>query len=110
MKNRALKFKNDRFKRVRGSYSRWLLIFCEKCKKPLLTYQKDGPGILKRLYIDRIVNPEFYGKDLVCKKCKTLIGIRVIYQKEKRPAYRLFAGAIGKQIINADRMLWAIGR
>jgi len=66
-----------------------------------MTYQKDGPGILKRLYLDRIVPSEFSptGKNLICKKCKTLIGIPMIYEKEKRKAYRLFAGTVEKKVI-----------
>lgn len=56
--------------------------------------------MLKRLYLDRIVEQEVkQAKNLVCKKCKTLIGIRMIYKKENRAAYRLFAGAVEKKII-----------
>lgn len=96
-------FKNDRFKKARGGYSRWLLISCEKCKNKILFYQKDGPGILKRLYLDRIiVSKNFSDKNLTCKKCKTVLGARTIYKKENRPAYRLFVGAVGKKIIKED--------
>jgi len=49
-----IKFKSDIFKKNRGGYSRWLLLNCEKCKNPIATYQKDGPGMLKRLYLDRM--------------------------------------------------------
>ena len=70
-------------------------------------YQKDGPGILKRLYFDRIVSPaDLLGKkNLECKKCQALLGIRMIYQKENRPASRLFVGAIEKKIIKDDKVI-----
>jgi hypothetical protein len=100
-----LAFKSDRFKKNRGGYSRWLLLSCEKCKNPILFYQKDGPGILKRLYIDRIVDGKnFVDKNLVCKECKTVLGIKIVYQKENRQAYRLFAGAIEKKVIKGDEL------
>ena len=99
------KFKDDKFKKSRGGYSRWLLIYCEKCNAQLLIYQKDGPGILKRLYYDRILAPLVRsGKTLVCKKCKAILGVSVIYKKEKRPAYRLFAGAVGKKVISQQQI------
>ena len=93
-------FKNDKYKKNRGGYSRLLSLTCDKCKTPIFLYQKDGPGMLKRLYLDRIIAKEkISGKNLICNKCKMLLGIRIIYQKENRPAYRLFAGAVGKKIV-----------
>ena len=81
-------FKNDKYKKNRGGYSRLLLLSCDKCEKPISFYQKDGPGILKRLYLDRIIGSEILtDKNLVCKKCKTLLGIRIIYKKENRPIF-----------------------
>lgn len=50
-----LSFKSDRFKKNRGGHSRWLLLHCEKCSQAIATYQKDGPGILKRLYLDWLI-------------------------------------------------------
>jgi ribosomal protein S27AE len=68
---------------------------CGKCGEFLFEYQKDGPGILKRLYLDRI-RKELKQKNLTCPNCKQLLGIATIYKKENRPAYRLFAGALVK--------------
>lgn len=102
-----LTLKSDRFKKNRGGYSRWLSLSCEKCKSRLMIYQKDGPGILKRLYLDRIVSLSGL-KDkekLECKKCKTVLGIRTIYKKENRLAYRLFAGAVEKRIVKGDKTI-----
>jgi hypothetical protein len=96
-----LTLKNDKYKKARGGRSCWLELSCEKCKNKIVTYQKDGPGILKRLYIDRMIGKNIpTGKDLTCSKCKTLLGVWIIYKKENRPAYRLFAGAVEKKVIS----------
>jgi len=101
-------FKSDRFRKNRGGSSRWLLLHCEKCNNSIAVYQKDGPGILKRLYLDRILLPAILkdknNKNLACKKCKTSLGVRYIYEKENRQAYRLFAGAVGKKIVKGDEL------
>lgn len=95
-------FKNDKYKKKRGGYSRLLKISCEKCSSHICFYQKDGPGNLKRMYIDRINNPAISTarKDLRCPRGH-LIGVKMIYKKEKRPAFRLFVDAIVKNIINS---------
>ncbi|OGZ57379.1 MAG: hypothetical protein A3F94_00515 [Candidatus Spechtbacteria bacterium RIFCSPLOWO2_12_FULL_38_22] len=105
MNNKDIKLKNDKFKKSRGGYSRWLLISCEKCKNSMFTYQKDGSGILKRLYFDRIVglDSKNFG-NLICRKCRIVIGTPIIYKKEHRKAYRLFVGAIEKKIINENKI------
>jgi len=104
-----IKLKQDKYKKVRGGYSRFLEIKCEKCSNVIAIYQKDGPGPLKRMYADRIFSPEKLSKlqnkknkkipNLVCSKCKQVIGIPYIYQKEKRPAFRLFERAVTKKIV-----------
>lgn len=97
-------FKHDKFKKSRGGYSRWLLLSCAKCDGELFAYQKDGAGILKRLYLDRIHPVADLGEKLICKNCKTVLGIKMIYKKEKRPAYRLFAGAVQKKMAKGDTL------
>ena len=91
------KLKNDKYRKNRGGYSRLLDLSCSKCGAYLFSYQKDGPGILKRLYLDRIEG-KVTSKNLVCSKCKELLGVRIIYKKENRPAFRLFTGAVAKKI------------
>lgn len=94
-----IKFKNDKYKKVRGGYSRLLDISCEHCQKHLFYYQKDGPGLLKRMYLDRIINPDIDIKNnLVCPNCKKLLAVATIYEKENRQALRLFVGAVTKKI------------
>lgn len=99
-----IKFKNDKYKKARGGYSRFLDISCEHCGKHLFLYQKDGPGILKRMYIDRILEIDNLKPDsnLICPKCSTVLAVPIIYKKENRPALRLFVGAITKDIVKSN--------
>lgn len=91
--------KNDKYRKVRGGYSRILQLSCAHCGKDFAQYQKDGPGILKRLYLDRLLNHSFTATHLSCPSCKEVLGVKIIYKKENRPAYRLFAGAVSKKIV-----------
>ncbi len=90
--------KNDTYRKARGGYSRILQLSCASCGHNLFRYQKDGPGILKRLYLDRMQDYSSADK-LSCPKCKAVLGIKIIYKKENRPAYRLFVGSVAKKII-----------
>ncbi len=101
-------FKVDKFKKARGGYSRLLDIRCAKCDAHVCFYQKDGPGILKRMYIDRMLSPEKYQKysklsvknipQLTCHNCNEHLGVPMIYKKETRLAYGLFVGSVKKEI------------
>ncbi len=95
-------FKKDKYKKVRGGYSRLLQISCQKCSKQICKYQKDGPGNLRRMYIDRILENKvpIIDKNLNCSEGH-LIGIKIIYEKENRPAFRLFVDSVIKKIIKA---------
>ena len=93
--------KNDKYKKTRGGYSRFLNIFCDSCGEYLVLYQKDGPGELKRMYLDRIVAPKISpakAREFICPSCKKIIGTFYTYKKEKRPAIRLYQGSISKKI------------
>ncbi|MBU3896209.1 hypothetical protein KKG36_02775 [Patescibacteria group bacterium] len=108
---KGIEFKQDKYKKNRGGYSRLLEIKCQKCDNLIGIYQKDGPGQLKRLYIDRFFSPQnlvnlqkFSFKkisNLNCSKCGHVIGVPYIFKKESRPAFRLFAGVITKKVIKA---------
>lgn len=93
-------FKNDKFKKSRGGYSRLLEIRCQKCNKIVCHYQKDGPGNLRRMYIDRISNSDvsITGKNFSCPEGH-ILGVKIIYDKESRPAFRLFVDSVIKKII-----------
>lgn len=109
-----LKFKSDKYKKTRGGYSRLLDISCEKCGTHLFYYQKDGPGMLKRMYLDRIYGSDKYSglenkslksvPQLVCPKCGQHIGVPINYAKENRLAYRLFVGSVTKKISNVNNV------
>lgn len=96
-------FKNDKFKKSRGK-SRVLDVRCDHCETHLAYYQKDGPGMLKRMYVDRFIDSKPGGKELTCKQCERTVGVLINYKKEDRPAYRLFAGAVTKKIISKNEL------
>ena len=109
-KNNSYNFKRDRYSRSRGGYSIFLKLFCSRCKKFLLLYQKDGPGILKRLYMDRIFAPAEltdlqetdYKGNLICKHCKNIIGLSIVYEKEDRKAFHLKQESFIKKITKKE--------
>ena len=82
-------FVYDVFTERRGD-PEMLELFCAACNHPLIMYQKDGPGPLKRCYLDRIHYPKSTDQQpLKCSSCKALIGTKYIYEKEDRLAYLL---------------------
>lgn len=103
------RIKKDKYKSTRGGYSRVINVKCRKCDNVIATYQKDGPGNLRRMYLDRIFSPtELIDlqyrelkdiKPLICSKCNELIAVPYLYEKEKRKAYKVFQDAIIKELI-----------
>lgn len=91
--------KKDLYLKKRGGIYKIYKIYCENCKTFLFNYQKDGKGILKRIYFDRIDKIEKTFYEGRCYHCGINFGIPYIYAKEKRPAIRLFVGALIKKII-----------
>lgn len=101
--------KKDRRVSTRGGNSNFLDLFCSKCNQHLVLYQKDGHGQLRRIYLDRIFEPQnialLYSKmsnkveipNLKCPKCGALIGTPMIYEVEKRLAFRLIHGSFVKK-------------
>ncbi len=95
------KLKNDRYRKTRGGTSKFLTIYCINCAKPLLLYQKDGIGSLKRLYLDRILAHSTNSTCLSllqCPDCNNTIGKSYIYEKENRPAFLLLQGTFKKKV------------
>ena len=99
-------FKRDQYARARGA-SQFLNLSCAACGGFVLLYQKDGPGALLRLYLDRIFAPSpFNGwqqivelasvPNLNCPHCGALIGSPMVYQPESRLAIRLVRGTFSK--------------
>ena len=105
---RHIDWKNDTYKKARGGYARLLAVSCATCGTHLFYYQNDGPGMVKRLYLDRIYQSTVYAglqhrvlphlPQLLCPQCGEHLGMPMIYQKEQRLAFRLFAGAVTTKI------------
>ncbi len=93
-------FQRDEFQKNRGSNSRVLDVTCAHCGTHVTFYQKDGPGMLKRMYVDRFIDFTPAGNALRCASCDRELGILYTYEKETRPAYRLFVGAVDKKIVS----------
>ena len=72
-----MRFKNDAYKRSRGT-SRLLDIKCRKCENHICYYQKDGPGNLRRMYFDRVLQRDTTEKELKCEKCGEILGTKII--------------------------------
>jgi len=108
------KLKSDQYKKNRGGYSRLMDISCEGCGTHLCFYQKDGPGILKRMYLDRIYKSDSYSglehtklsklPQLICKECGRHLGMPINYEKENRSAFRLFQGSVIKKIASTKSL------
>ena len=108
MTGKSFTLKRDKYKSSRGGYSRLLDVICLKCGHVVAVYQKDGPGNLRRMYLDRIFAPERLAglqtksiKDvppLRCSECGEMLGTPYLYPKEKRPAFRLYQDAVIKRI------------
>jgi hypothetical protein len=97
---KPLKLISDKYRKARGGYSRLLNLSCEGCGKYICDYQKDGPGPLKRIYLDRILNIgklKIAGK-IVCPSCDRWLGVKSFYKKENRPCVILFQSVIKKSI------------
>lgn len=102
------KLKRDKYRTARGGYSRLLNIHCRKCKALVAAYQKDGPGSLRRLYLDRVFAPlslsALQNKQmkkigiLRCAKCREILGTPYTYLKESRKAFRLYQDAVIKRV------------
>lgn len=93
-----MKIKRDKYFRERGSSAKIINISCAKCGNLIFIYQKDGPGWLKRCYLNRIIWPENYTnvtnisqlKNLACK-CNSVLGSPIIH-KDGRIAFHLIRG------------------
>ena len=93
------KIKKDKHLEKRGGTAKIIRVVCASCKKTLFYYQKDGPGWLKRCYLNRIMAPEKWEKlqysiteekdlgNLVCN-CGEVLGSPMKH-KDDRLAFKL---------------------
>ncbi len=88
--------------------SRTFSIFCNQCTEFILRYRKEGSGSLIRIYVKQILEPEYFKQfknkklksetpHLNCPQCLQRVGIAVIHEPGKRPAYRLIKGTFIKK-------------
>ncbi len=110
MEQKQYKPRQDVYTKARGGWSTLLSIFCAKCKRNNFLYQKDGPGELKRMYLDKVIAPESFAKklsthakitdvdNLSCTNCGHLMATPMIYEKENRLAYKVVQGGMIEQI------------
>lgn len=101
--------KRDKYVNARGGNSHFLDLFCSKCNQHFALYQKDGQGRLLRMYLDRIFAPQELSllqskattnnemPNLKCLECGALIGTPMIYEAERRLAFRLIHGSFVKK-------------
>jgi len=94
----------DKYLRERGGTAKIINVSCMNCGKLFFVYQKDGPGWLKRSYINRILSPEKYSNlkkdknitkssnlsNLICE-CSEVIG-SPMQHKDGRLAFHLIRG------------------
>lgn len=100
------KFVSDQFRASRGGWSRIQSLSCNECGQFLFNYQKDGPGPLKRSYLDRIKGaPNFDERRyLRCENCGLTLGFRDVYVKENnRPVIRWAAEAVSSKVITKEK-------
>ena len=102
-------FKKDRYSRDRGGNSQFIDLYCSNCNQHLLLYQKDGPGSLLRLYLDRIFEPQELAvlqstchsksevSQLKCPRCQQLVATPMVYERENRLAFNLLRGTFSKK-------------
>lgn len=93
----------DEYLDSRGGKPHFLNLYCDHCGQHLLLYQKDNPGKLKRLYLDRIVAPKRLSElnlqsihdvpDFRCSNCNRLIAVAEKYDQEPRKVHLLLSYA-----------------
>lgn len=98
------KFQRDKYQKSRGGSSRVLDVSCGSCEMHIAYYQKDGPGLLKRMYVDRFIDSTPNEAELHCNRCDRVLGVLINYKKENRAAYRLFVGSVKKKIVSQNKI------
>ncbi len=97
-----MKIKKDKYLGARGGTAKIINVVCVKCGEKLFSYQKGGPGWLKRCYLNRILRDTKQEQikidvvdldkmeNLVCG-CGEVIGMPMKH-KDGRLAFRLIRG------------------
>lgn len=110
-----IRMKKDKYLRAKGGKAQIVNVLCTNCGKSVLLYQKDGPGWLKRCYLNRILGPRKWEElqhnlkikesndmpNLVCD-CGALIGVPMRH-KDERLAFFLKRGKFKRKKITFVR-------
>jgi len=96
--------KRDKYFRKRGGTAKIIDVSCAACGKLIFVYQKDGPGWLKKCYLNRIIEPKEYSemqKDKDIKESSDFNNLRCVCgnilgspmkHKDDRLAFHLIRG------------------
>lgn len=91
---KVIKLKKDKYLRERGGSAKIINVSCANCNKIIFVYQKDGPGWLKRCYLNRIlssnISPLPSKGNLICS-CGQILG-SLSKHKDGRQAFFLIRG------------------
>lgn len=87
---KEVKIRKDKYFKKRRGYSRIIKVKCAKCNKTLFLYQKDGPGWLKRCYLNRIISKKNF-KLTQNLRCCGVLGV-LKKHKDGRDAFQLIRG------------------
>jgi len=102
--------KKDKYFRERGGTAKIINVSCASCGKLIFVYQKDGPGWLKRCYLNRIIEPKEFAQiqkdksirepndfsNLKCN-CGNILGSPMKH-KDGRLAFHLIRGKFKRSI------------
>ncbi len=95
---------NDDYRKILGGWSQILEISCNECQNFLFFYQKDGPGDLKRCFLDRIQKIHVKPENFYCPYCNKLLGNFIPYVKhDNRPAIQWLNDLLSYRIVFDDR-------
>ena len=94
-------YTSDKYTKGRGKYVKQIEVHCANCSEYIFSYQKEGNGVLEKLFFDLILDRLSVKNNikLVCPKCDKLLGTRFIFGKEKRDAFKLYPGAVYWKIV-----------
>jgi hypothetical protein len=103
-----MEWKNDPYRQACGGSARLFAVHCATCGTHLFSYQKDGPGIVKRLYLDRIYQSQAYAgvehralqdvPQLLCPQCGGASRHSHNIRERTMVGFRLFAGVVTTKV------------
>lgn len=104
-------FTSDKYTKGRGSFSKQVAIKCVNCSEIIFNYQKEGNGAIEKLFLDSILDNFIVKKKakLTCPKCEKVLGVRFVFGKDKKMAFKVYPGAIYYRIFVPERTVFRRG-